>query len=153
MVVKQLENLTEDERELVLLAPALVTVLISGADNDFSKEEEEQAFKAVHFRGILGDQLLFDYYKAVDHSFASSVNHIKQKYEGNADQRGERITQELAKLNDILPKIDKKFAHVLLDNWRSLAKSIAKADGGIFGYGSISYEEGELIGLEMITYS
>ena len=152
MVVKELEKLTEEDRDLVLRTPALIAVLISGADGDFSQEEQRQAFRAVHFRGIQGEELLFDYYKVVDHSFKSALEHIKQKYSGTPDERAEKIGAKLAELSNVLPKLDKIYANVLLDNWKSLAKSIAKAEGGIFGYASISYEESQLINLEMISF-
>ncbi len=152
MVVRQLENLTEEDRALVLQTPALVAVLISGADNDYSEKEQAQAFKAVHFRSFEGDELLFDYFKAVNHSFESSVNHIKQKYDGTAAARTEAITAKLEELNDVLPKIDRIYAHSLLKSWKSLAASIAKAEGGILGFASVSYAESQLIGLEMINF-
>jgi hypothetical protein len=152
MVVRQLENLTEEDRALVLQTPALIAVLISGADNEYAEKEEAQAFKAVHFRSFEGDELLFDYFTAVNHSFESAVSHIKQKYDGDAAARTEAISAELSNLNSILPKIDRIYAHSLLKSWRSLASSIAKAEGGVLGFASVSYAESQLIGLEMINF-
>jgi hypothetical protein len=153
MVVKQLEHLTEEDRALVLQTPALIAVLISGADSDYSNKEEAQAFKAVHFRSLEGDDLLIDYFKTIDLNFASAVAHIKQKYDGDAETRTAAIVAELEKLNKVLPKMDRIYAHSILKSWRSLATSIAKAEGGILGFASISYAESQLVDLEMITFA
>ncbi len=134
-------------------APALITVLIGGADDDFDKDEEKRARKAVHFRSLEGDPLLFDYFELVDNEFAHTLSHMVQKYEGSPSERATAIGNELSKLNDILPKLGNTYVVALLNTWRSLANSIAQASGGVLGYFSISEEESELIKLEMITYN
>ena len=153
MTVKELAHLTEDERELVLQAPALISVLIGGADSNFDEKEMEHAVKAVTYRSLQGEPLLYNYYKKVELSFESVMLHFTQKYEGDANDRAKAINAELAKLNDILPKLDDRYAHVLVENWRSFAKGIAKASGGFLGYHQISMDESHVVELEMITYS
>ncbi|MEZ5002192.1 MAG: hypothetical protein R2730_04075 [Chitinophagales bacterium] len=152
MVVNELEVLSAEERELVLRTPALVTVLISGADGDFDKSEETHAAKAIHYKSIQGDPLLIEYYHAIDLDFLSAMRHLHQKYSGSPQERAEKITAKLAELNGILPKLDPRFAKALLSDWRNLATSVAKASGGIFGFASISFEESHFVDLEMITY-
>lgn len=152
MTVAALENLTEEERELVLNTPSLVSVLISGADSDFDKDEERQAAKIIHLRTVEGDELLFDYYKAVEHSFVSSLHHLEQKYDGDAETRAQNVTTILSQLNDILPKLDARYARALVQDWKSLAKAVAKASGGILGFASISLEESHFIDLKMIKF-
>lgn len=152
MNVRELEHLTEDERELVLMAPALVAVLISGADGDFDPAELNQAITAVHYRADHGEQLLKEYYHVIDKKFESVLYHVVQKYDGNKDERALKIIGKLEQLNVILPKVDRRFARILLDDLRSLAKSVATAAGGFLGYARISYAESHLIDLKMITY-
>lgn len=153
MIVKELEHLKEDERELVLQTPALISVLIGGVDEDFDEKEMNHAIKAVTYRSHEGEPLLFNYYKKVELSFKSVMLHFVQKYDGDPNKRAAAINAELSKLNDILPKLDERFARVLVDNWKSFAKGIAKASGGFLGYHQISMEESHVIELEMITYS
>ncbi len=152
MTIQELAVLSEEERDLVLTAPAMITVLIAGADDDFDKREENRAKKAVHFRQIQGDPLLFDYFKSVEVSFMSSLQHMIQKYEGDHDRRGSEISEQLAELNNILPKIEARYAKALIENWRNMAKAIAHSSGGVLGYVTISDKEAEFIGLDMITY-
>ncbi len=152
MTVKELEQLSTEESELVLRTPALITVLISGSDGEFDKSEERHASKAVHYKSVQGDPVLVEYYKAVDHSFFSAMHHLHQKYYGSPQERAERITAVLAQLNDILPKLHHRFSKALLNDWRNLAKTVARASGGIFGFAAISYEESHFVDLEMIIF-
>lgn len=152
MIVKELEQLSEEERNLVLRTPALITVLVSGSDGDFDKSEEQHATKAVHYKSVQGDPLLVEYYKAIDVSFLSAMHHLHQKYSGTPQDRADRITEVLVELNDILPKLHHRFAKALLNDWRNLAKTVARASGGIFGFASISFEESHFVDLEMITF-
>ncbi len=66
--------------------------------------------------------------------------------------RFDKISEELVKLNDILPKLDPLFARAFLKSMRTFASSVAESSGGIFGFFSVSFDEQQLIGLEMITY-
>lgn len=152
MNVRELEHLTEEERELVLRTPALISVLIGGADGHFDGKEKSQAITSIHFRALQGDKFLQDYYKAVDASFESVMLHLAQKYEGDTEARAVHIMEELEALNDVLPKLDKRFARVLLNDLRNLAFTIAKASGGFLGYARLSLEESHFVDLKMITY-
>ena len=152
MVVRELEHLREEEKELILRTPALIAVLVGGADGKFDKQEKDQAITSIHFRAKQGDKFLKDYYKAIDHSFESVMLHIAQKYEGDADERAVKIIEQLEQLNDILPKLDRRFARVLLNDWRNFAFNVGKASGGFLGYARLSLEESHFVELKMITF-
>jgi len=152
MIVRELDHLKEEDKELVMRTPALISVLIGAADGDFDKHEKDQAITSVHFRAKQGDKFLKGYYKAVDMNFESVMLHISQKFEGDAGLRADQIIAELSELNEILPKLDKRFSKVLLEDWKLLAFNIGKASGGFLGYGRLSHEESHLVELKMITF-
>jgi len=153
MPIAQFSQLTNEEIDLLLHAPALVTCLIAGAEDKINEEEEERSKHLVRIRTTNGDPILFDYYTEVEKSFDAQLNTLISKY-GNlqADPRTAVLVSELSKLNDILPKVDNLFVRSYVKSLRSLAHAVADASGGILGFFSISYEEKYLIGLEMITY-
>jgi hypothetical protein len=97
--------------------------------------------------------MLFDYFKDVEIIFASQLDQLVKEY-GNlqAETRTQILSDELAKLNDILPKVDPIYARTLLKSLRSLAHGVAEASGGVLGFLEITYEERHLMGLDMITY-
>jgi hypothetical protein len=152
MGVKELEHLSEEQRSLVFRTPALLSVLVAGADHDIDQKEIVHAIKAVHYRSLLENDFLQEYYRAIEERFEHETYHIIQKFEGQPEEREAYIVEELTGLNDILPKIERRYAAILLENWKSLAKSVAKSAGGFLGFETISLAESHFIDLKMITY-
>ena len=152
MAIVQFNHLTENEKELIYRAPALVTYLIGGVDNNFDAAEEAQAKHVVHFRTATGDPMLFDYFTEVEKTFATQLEELVKQYTDlQAETRTGILSEELAKLNEVLPKIDAIYARSLLKSWKSLALAVAEASGGVLGFLEVSYEEKHLLDLHMIT--
>lgn len=150
MQIIQLKNLNESEAALLKLAPALITVLIGGADDNLEAAEEKRAERAVQFRQHTGDPLLFEYFQWVETTFEADLKAVESQYLPlTAEERNAQITAELSKVNEILTGIDAKYAAALIANFRSLAKAIADTSGGILGAISAAPEENALIHLAM----
>ena len=60
------------------------------------------------------------------------------------------LEQHIAKLNDIFPKLDSTYATQLYNSLVSLATSVARADGGLFGINKIGKDEAKYIHLPML---
>ena len=65
-------------------------------------------------------------------------------------EREKLLSEEISKVNDIWPKLESSFAIKLYASLKEIAKHIAEASGGVFGYMSVGYEESKLIDLKMI---
>ncbi len=153
MAIAQFNHLTKEESDLLFHAPALVTCLIAGIDDNINEVEEEKSKHLVRIRTNIGDPILFDFYKETEKRFDEQLNDLISKYGGlQAATRTEIVVNELGKLNDILPKLDDLYVRAYLKSLRTLAHSIAESSGGILGFLTVTYEEKHLIGLEMITY-
>lgn len=151
MPIPAFDHLTEDERIRLINAPAYVTVLIAGADENIDRREKLSAAKLVHYRTFTSDPLLHDYYESVNESFEEALNGLISLYEDGIDSGGKAVSDELSLLNPILEKLDPPVKMKLVDTWRSLAKKVAEASGGLLGYGSINMEERSLITLPMLN--
>ena len=154
MAIPQFNHLTEEEVQLLLDAPAIITLLIGTADGNMDDKEIAAGLSSVIVRKDSNDALLQPYYEAVDKNYDQRLfdfsNHYKDK--GTA-QSTQELSDVLAGLNDILIKVDPLFVTVLIKSLKSFAKEIAQASGGMAGIGlmSISNEEEHLISLPMIT--
>lgn len=151
MSIASLSQLSTEEVNLVLNTPALVSLLIGGADNNFDNEEKERAKKIVAFRKTTGDPLLFEYFNLVEETFENEIQILSERYSGDALERNSKITEELVKLNEILPKMDHNYANALLQNWRTLARC-GRSIWRILGMFEESSEEAHLVGLKMIEF-
>jgi hypothetical protein len=152
MAVKELARLPQKDLDLVMRTPALVSVLIAGADHNIEKREIIQAIKAVHYRSLMEGDFLNRYYHAIDGTMEAECYHIMQKFENSPEEREAYITETLSRHNSILPQIERRYAGDLVKSWRSLARSVAKASGGFLGFERISLEESHFVDLKMITY-
>ncbi|HMS65022.1 MAG TPA: hypothetical protein PKD83_07185 [Ignavibacteria bacterium] len=150
-MITEFRNLNESEINLMLNVPALVTLLIAGAEGKIDDKETDWGAKVAHFRAEDKNSLLQNYYKEVDNIFVDSLKEYISVLPEDVTERTEKINSELAKVNDIMPKLDKNFAAEFYKGILGLSKQVAKADGGIWGYGSVSPEEQKLIDLDVIN--
>jgi len=149
-MLPEFKNLTEEETSLMLMTPALVTLLIAGVEGDIDKKEMDWGGKIAHFRAN-ADNILQGYYREADNSFPETLNSLIKAMPEDVKERSEKIKNELSKLNDILPKLDPEFSREFYNSMRSLSRQVAQASGGVWGYGSISPEEQKYLDLESIS--
>ena len=147
-MVKEFENLREDEIDVLFKAPIHVAILIAGADGEIDKSERKEAIAIARNRQSRSREQLNEYYKAID--FDTEFEKLVANLPSGTEERNMTIIRELRKLNFILPKIDRAFSIKLHASLKDLAKKIAEASGGVMSYLTISYEEAKLMELKML---
>lgn len=150
-MIKEFDNLREEEIRVLLDAPVYVAILIAGADGNIDKSERTEAIEVARSKQSRAREQLVEYYKEVGANFEKNFNRLIDELPDDADERNKVISAELRKLNVIFPKVDKDFVVKLYASLKDLAKKIAEASGGILGYLSVSYEESKLVELNMIN--
>lgn len=150
MSISAFDKLNAEEKESIIRIPVLVSALIAGADMDVDQRETELAQKVMHYRQFSSDPTLHTYYEAAAESFEESLNSLIASFGGNAEKMVEDLKVEIAKINPTLSKVDPEYAGQLVSSWRSLARRVAEATGGLLGFMSIDAAEKELISLPMI---
>jgi hypothetical protein len=150
-MIKEFENLRDDESQVLLDAPVYVAILIAGADGNIDKSERKEAVGIARSKQSRAREQLVEYYKIVSDKFETRFNELVDSLPNGTDDRNKAIIAELRKLNFILPKTDRNFAIKLYSSLKDLAKKIAEASGGVLGYLSVSYEEAKLMELKMIN--
>ncbi len=151
MNIKEFQQLSAEDAQQLLKAPALITVLIAAADGKVEKKETTWAGKVMSYREHIGDEDLFDYYHLADENFEAQVNDLLASATGNQEMIAS-VSKELEKVGKIMTKINKVYADKLMESWQSFARQIAKASGGFLGFGEISSQEEQLMDLHMIKY-
>ena len=147
MAIKYFQNLSDQEANLLVKAPALITVLIAGADKNIDKKEKDWAAKVINYRTFTAQPKLQDYYEVVQASFEGQLNALVESWTPESEGT---ISAELASTNAALAKVDQEYAGYLKASWRSLAAKVAGASGGLLGFGSVDKDEKRLIDLPMI---
>lgn len=147
--IHEFNKLTDAEAKSLYQAPAMIAVLIASADSQIDEQETTWAKKVVSFRQEVGNELLFSYYEIAESFFEETMTSLLSEEKGT-QTRIASLETALTNLNPILAKVDGKFASELLESWKSFAKQVAKATGGILGFGGVSAQEKHLMDLKMI---
>lgn len=149
-MITQFEPLTQDEREQMYDAIPLITLLVSYADGEMDDKERSWAEKITEIRSYANHETLIPYYETVGVQYQEKLDHLSKSLPSDNEQRLAEISNKLAGLNEILPKLDQVFAYRFYKDLMSFAKHVAKGSGGFLGWSSISKAEKDVIGLNMI---
>lgn len=149
-MLRQLERLTEKESDLVKNAPALVTILIAGADNEIEDKELLRAVRLAQTKSFDEHTDLRDFYAEISFDFEEQLNGVLAQLPENRQERETIITELLSELNKIWKYLDYPFARRYYESLKSFAHQVARASGGVLTFNSISPQESRFIGLPMI---
>ncbi len=146
----QLEKLNEEEKELVLNAPAYITILIAGADDDITDAEIKRSLELVHIKTYSESIDIRDIYEKIDTDFESRLSNLIHKLPSTLEERETVVIEALSKLNAIFRKMDERLSHKYYLSLLNFSAFIARAAGGVFGIERVSFREEKFVKLPMI---
>jgi len=149
-MIKEFEVLTQSERELMLSLPVYVAVLIAGADGEIDNREVSKAINLANDKLKNARKELIGYYGEANENFEDKFKMAIANLPSNTSERQKVLVEKLKESNSIFAQLPKKYAVSLYASLKEVAKKIAEASGGVFGYMSIDFEESKLIELKMI---
>lgn len=149
-MIQEFSGLNQDEQQLLVDAIPLVTILIAGADGQIDLKEIAWAERLTEIRGYTHPGNLNEYYELVGKDFPERLEAMIANFSTDTATRQTEVSNRLAGLNAIFPKLEFNFAHRLYSSLTSFAEHVAKSSGGFLGFSSVSKEEAELVNLPMI---
>jgi hypothetical protein len=149
-MTEEFRTLRDDEIEILMNAPAIVAVLIAGADDDIDKNEIKAAIDFAQQKKFTEGEDLVEYFEEIAKNFETIQESYINYLPNGLEVRQTAISSYLRQLNGVLPKIDKEMAVKIYTFLTELAKVVAKASGGGFGFAKVSKEEASYIELDMI---
>ncbi|GHN01327.1 hypothetical protein WSM22_28160 [Cytophagales bacterium WSM2-2] len=145
------DRLSPEEQEFMHKAPILVCILIAGADGEIDRNEIREAIvQAQKRKQNVGEELML-LYRTISEDFEDKLKILVQSYPVEVSQRNPLIVEELSKLNQVLPKLEKSFAIQFYMSICDLAIKVAKSSGGWFGMKAIGEDEAKYVKLPMIN--
>jgi hypothetical protein len=149
-MIQEFEQLDHEESELMYALPIYVSILIAGADGTIDGSEIKKAVSLSGLKTLKARKELLEYYKTVNQDYEDKFKMTIANLPRGAKEREKLLIENISKVNDIFPKIEKAFSIKLYASIKDIAKHIAEASGGVFGYMSVGYEESKLLELKMI---
>ena len=126
-MVKQFETLTEEEQELLLRAPVLVSVMSSCSYNNVNHLKKEDAIKLSHINTFTADPMLIPYYKEVEKNFKEKFEATVAKYFPFDHEKRQELLNEINQVSAVIGKLDLKFANTLRRSLDLFAKHVRNA--------------------------
>ncbi|MBL7781337.1 MAG: hypothetical protein JNM22_08965 [Saprospiraceae bacterium] len=145
------ENLSKEEIDALVEAPALITVLVGAADGDLDKEERVWSERLLRSRTYNNPKTLNEFYRVVVEGFWMKVHSEMAHLPQDPEERNAQISTRLERLNPILAKLDVQLAADLYKGFLGLAEETAEASGGFLRLGAISEVEARWVKLPMLT--
>jgi len=149
-MISEFEDLDSSELELMYSLPVYVAILIAGADGKIDGNEVKKAVAISGLKTSKARKELIEYYSVVNTDYEDKLKMAIANLPSESKEREKLLIEEIAKVNNIWSKIEHSFAVKLYASLKEIAKHIAEASGGVFGYMSIGYEESKLVDLKMI---
>ena len=149
-MIQEFENLSQSEKELMYSLPVYVAVLIAGADGDINNKEVSKAINLANDKLKNARKELKAYYSEANENFEDKLKMAIANLPSGTEERQKLLAAKLKSANELFDKLPEKYAVSLYASLKEIAKKIAEASGGVFGYMAIDFEESKLIDLKMI---
>jgi hypothetical protein len=150
-LIEGFKHLSEEEFDLLVEAPALITVLIGASDGELDREERTWSERLLRSRTYNNPKSLNNYYRVVAEGFWARVQGAMAHLPAGVQARNEEISKRLSALNPVLAKLDPSIAAALYKGFLGLAEETAEASGGFLRIGAIGAEEAKWVHLPMLT--
>lgn len=128
------KDLTRAEKEQLLKFPVYLSLLAASKDCRLDGRELHTAVKLTHIKTFSCDPVLADYYAEVDKNFETALLEISDHLPDDKDPREIAIKRELYKLENLLHKLDKRYAAIMHDSLRSYKDHVSRAHRNVLEY-------------------
>ena len=133
-MIRQFENLLDDEKELLFKAPALISVYESSALNEINSTRKADAIKLAHLRTFAATPLLIPFYIEVEKDFKMHFEEIAKKYSPLDEGKRAELKKEIEHLEPLLNKLDREYSQTLKSSLNKFARHVKHADQSILEY-------------------
>lgn len=124
-----IDILNEEERAIILRAPAIVAILAAISDDgEVSENEKADAVKLSHLRTYTSPEILHNYYKEVELVFEENFSYVMANLPESWEEKEQYLKSRIVVVNSILKKLDKVYAQELINSLRSFSKHVFKSN-------------------------
>lgn len=125
----EIDKLNEEERAVILRAPAIVAILAAVSDDGIvSEDEKAEAVKLSQLRTYTSPEILHNYYKEVEKVFEDNFNLVMSNLPESWEEKEAYLKSRIDTVNDIIKKLDQVYAKELINSLRSFSKHVFKSN-------------------------
>ncbi len=125
----EIDKLNEEDRAIILRAPAIVAILAAVSDDgEVSENEKAEAVKLSHLRTYTSPEILHNYYLEVEKVFEENFDYIMSNLPENWEEKENYLRSRVEAVNSILPKMNAVYSEELVNSLRSFSKHVFKSN-------------------------
>jgi hypothetical protein len=130
-MIKEFEQLSQDEIALLVKAPAIISVLASIGAGEINKWEKADAIKLAQVKTFTARPKLIPYYKEVEKNFERNFEMIAKQYSPFDEKNKYALKREVYTIYNVIEKLNSEFAVELRASLRKFAEHVKKAYKGL----------------------
>jgi len=130
-MIKEFEKLTARERDILIKAPSIVSLLAASGTGRINEWEKSDAIKLAHLKTYTANPLLIPYFKEVDKVFEKNFEEMAKKYSPFDESERAIMQKEIDDVNNVIAKLDDAFATTLHASLEGYAEHVKKAYKGL----------------------
>lgn len=131
-MISQFENLTSEERELLLKTPVLLSVLASCSNNEVNTVQKADAIKLSHLKPVTADPSLIPFYTEVEKTFEQHFESVVREYTPFDEASRNRLKDQIKQTGPILKKLRRDYASKLLRSFERYERHVKRAAHNVF---------------------
>src|SRR5580693_1541976 len=131
-MIPQFEKLNMYEKELLIKAPVLFSVLASCSEHSINKMQKADAIKLAHIKTFTATPELQPYFKEAEKNFKEHFEEIAEQYYPFDEQRRNLLKKEIAKVQETIKKLEPRYALALTKSLERYAVHVKRATHSIF---------------------
>ncbi|RYY65739.1 MAG: hypothetical protein EOO12_06180 [Chitinophagaceae bacterium] len=131
-MIDQFATLPEEERELLLQAPALVSVLASCSGDTLNDVCRNDALKLAHLRTFTAPAELQPYYREVEQRFETDFDNAAAQYRPFDSAHRNALQERIMRLREALAHLPAGYAQQLHKSLEGYATHVRRATYSVF---------------------
>ncbi len=146
-----ISDLSEEQKNLIHIAPILVSILIAGADNDINENEIKEAIKIIHIKSYSEAKNVKNVFKNIDLQSEEMIDELLRTLPADKALRQKTIIEKLTPLNAIFEEVGNPFAIDYYTSLRELAFYVSHAHTQLLDTGYVNTQEKNLAHLDFLN--
>jgi pyruvate/2-oxoacid:ferredoxin oxidoreductase beta subunit len=131
-MIPQFEKLTLREKELLIKAPVLLSVLASCSDHGINQKQKADAIKLAHIKTFTALPELQPYFKEVERNFKEHFEQAAEQYYPFDERQRHLLKMEIKKIQEIIIRLNPGYAAALNKSLERYVIHVKKATYSIF---------------------
>ena len=149
-MLREFNDLTEEETQRMFDAIPKIAVLVAAADDEIDDVEMQKAQQLADLRSYNNRGQLNAYYEIVHKDLTNRIRRLHTELPENTEERQAVLAERLSHLNAVLAKLPAPYGYLYYNSFRTYAKAIAESHGGFLRFITVGPKEQKVIDLPML---